>query len=88
MLEPRNFGAETANQVHVLGDVMVHVQGVAGGVRLDVLGPVGVLERVERFFERRGGAANIFRVRRQKRAHEEEGVRGGRGGCTPVMRGP
>lgn len=53
MLESHYFGAETANQVDVLGDVMIHVQGVARGVGLDVLGAVGVLKRVERFFERR-----------------------------------
>lgn len=53
VLESHYFGAETANQADVFGDVMVHVQGVARGVGLDVLGAVGVLERVERFFERR-----------------------------------
>ena len=42
MLKSRNFGAETAYQVHVLGDVMVHVQRIARRVRLDVLGSIGV----------------------------------------------
>lgn len=31
---------------------MVDIQGVASGVSLDVLGAVGVLERVERLFKR------------------------------------
>lgn len=57
VLEPGYLGAQATDEVNVLGDVVVHVQGVAGGVRLDVLGAVGVLEGVERFLEGRRGAA-------------------------------
>lgn len=51
VLESGDLGAEAADEIHVLRDVMVHVQGVAGGVRLDVLGAVGILEGIEGFFE-------------------------------------
>lgn len=43
MFESGDLGAEATDEIYVLGDVMVNIQGVAGGVRLDVLGAVGVL---------------------------------------------
>lgn len=64
VLESSNFCAETSNEIDVLGDMVVHIEGIAGGVRLDVFRAVGVLQRVERFFERRRGSAIISRCAR------------------------
>lgn len=51
MLESANLCAQGTNKVHVLRDMVIDVQGVTGGVRLDVLGAVGVLQRVQGFLE-------------------------------------
>lgn len=59
MLKSGNLAAQAADEIHVLGNMVVDVQGVAGGVRLYVLSAVGVLERVEGFVEGRSGAAGL-----------------------------
>lgn len=53
VLESGDLSAETADEIHVLGDMVVNVQGVAGGVRLDVLRAIGIFQGVEGFFEGR-----------------------------------
>ena len=50
-LQALDFALQAGDQREVLRDVVRHVEHVARGLRLDFLGPVGVLERVQRFLE-------------------------------------